>query len=143
MNKPFHFCKFCLMTVNIGEIIKTKALEKNLSQEKLGRLINKTKQNVNDIFKRKSIDTDLLLKLCEVLQYNFFEHYYDEEPLKSMRNEEFETFKKLIGELTKSNEQKDDTITNLNKVINANEQLLNILQEERARYKKETNKKKF
>ncbi|HEX5149990.1 MAG TPA: helix-turn-helix transcriptional regulator [Parafilimonas sp.] len=131
------------MTVNIGEIIKTKALEKNLSQEKLGRLINKTKQNVNDIFKRKSIDTDLLLKLCEVLQYNFFEHYYDEEPLKSMRNEEFETFKKLIGELTKSNEQKDDTITNLNKVINANEQLLNILQEERARYKKETNKKKF
>ena len=143
MNTTISFCKFCLMSINIGEIIKAKTLEKNLSQEKLGRLINKTKQNVNDIFKRKSIDTDLLLKLCEVLQYNFFEHYYDEEPLKSMRNEVFDNFKKLIDGLTKNNLQKEDTIITLNKVISANEQLLTILQEERTRYKKEAARKKI
>jgi len=131
------------MPVHIGEIIKAKTLEKNLSQEKLGKLINKTKQNVGDIFKRKSIDTDLLLKLCEVLQYNFFEHYYDEEPLKSMRSEELEVFKKLVDELTTSNERKDEKIADLNKIIASNSELLHILQEERTRYKKEIGKKKF
>ena len=131
------------MPVNIGEIIRAKTMERNLSQEKLGRLINKTKQNVGNIFKRKSIDTDLLLKLCEVLQYNFFEHYYAEEPLKSMRSEELEAFTTLVNALTKSNEQKDEKIADLNTIIDSNKQLLTVLNEERARYQKEIGKKKW
>ena len=131
------------MPVNIGAIIKAKTLERNLSQEKLGKLINKSKQNVNDIFKRKSIDTELLLKLCDVLQYNFFEHYYEEEPLKSMRNEDLQRFKKLIDELTAGNAYKDEKIKNLNEIIESNRELLTILKEERARYKQEKGKRKF
>lgn len=39
--------------------------------------INTTKQNVYTIFKRQSIDTALLQKISEVLNFDFFKLYSD------------------------------------------------------------------
>src|SRR5258706_6887324 len=138
------------MPVHIGEIIKRVMLEKNLSQEKLGKLINKNKQNVGNIFKRKSIDTDLLLKLSEALHYNFFEQYYTEEPLKSMRSEEIEALKKSVEELTTEIGRKNREIADLrrtidtdNKLIDTNTKLVGRIEEENEKYKQEIGEQKF
>ncbi|WEK17836.1 MAG: hypothetical protein P0Y49_13615 [Candidatus Pedobacter colombiensis] len=72
----------------IGEFVKEIAESKNLKPSSLGRLINSTKQNVSDIYKRKTIDTELLLTLSIALDYNLFSFYDDKEPIASFRKAE-------------------------------------------------------
>ena len=63
------------MSIHIGEKIKQRAKELRMGPTELGQLINTSKQNVYGIFKRHSIDTDLLQKISKALQYDFFSHY--------------------------------------------------------------------
>lgn len=63
------------MEFHIGELIKKRAKERRIGPTELGKLINTSKQNVYGIFKRQSIDTELLRKLSEALEYDFFYDY--------------------------------------------------------------------
>lgn len=63
------------MEIHIGEIIKNKARELRIGPTELGEKINTSKQNVYGIYKRKSIDTDLLRKISNALGHNFFSYY--------------------------------------------------------------------
>ena len=110
----------CAMSIHIGQIIKERVTEKRLSQEALGKMINTTKQNVGNIYKRRSIDTQLLLKLCVVLEYNFFEVYYSEEPLKTMRQKEIEAFNNEIKALQNTIRQRDEKIRDLEEIMSSN-----------------------
>lgn len=123
------------MSIHIGQIIKERVTEKRLSQEALGKMINTTKQNVGNIYKRRSIDTQLLLKLCVVLEYNFFEVYYNEEPLKSMREKEVESFTNEIKALQDTIRQKDDHIKYLEEIKSSNNKIISLLEEEKEMYK--------
>jgi hypothetical protein len=60
------------MDLHIGELIKDKLKEQQISVIKFASLINTTRENVYGIFKRKSIDTDMLIKISITLKYNFF-----------------------------------------------------------------------
>jgi transcriptional regulator with XRE-family HTH domain len=124
------------MSIHIGQIIKEKVTEKRLSQEALGKMINTTKQNVGNIYKRRHIDTELLLKLCIVLEYNFFEVFYTEEPLKSMRGKETDVFTAEINRLKHTIQQKDERIRDLEEIMNSNKKVIAYLEEEREKYKK-------
>ncbi len=62
--------------VHIGDVICEKLEESNLSIAEFASCINRTRTTIYDIFKRKSIDTDLLLDISEVLGYNFLEEVY-------------------------------------------------------------------
>lgn len=46
-----------------------------LSVVEFGRRINCTRENVYNIFDRKSIDTEMLEKIGSVLNYDFFQHF--------------------------------------------------------------------
>ena len=109
--------------------------EKRLSQEALGKMINTTKQNVGNIYKRRSIDTQLLLKLCVVLEYNFFEVYYSEEPLKTMRQKEIEAFNNEIKVLQNTIRQRDEKIRDLEEIMSSNKKVITLLEEEKELYK--------
>lgn len=124
------------MSIHIGQLIKEKVTEKRLSQEALGKMINTTKQNVGNIYKRRSIDTQLLLKLCAVLEYDFFEAFYAEEPLKSMRKKELDAFNTEINNLQNTIKQKDERIRDLEEIMNSNKKVISLLEEEKAQYKK-------
>lgn len=63
------------MELHIGSIIKRVADEKRIGPTELGSKINTSKQNIYGIFKRQSVDTKLLLKLCHALEYDFFMEY--------------------------------------------------------------------
>lgn len=69
-------------TVHIGQVIKQKLEDSQLSVTDFANRINRTRSTVYDIFTRKSIDTDLLLKISEVLRYNFLEEVYLKKPGK-------------------------------------------------------------
>ena len=63
------------MEIHIGHEIKTRLLEIGMSKREFARRINKTSQNVYDIFERKTIDTGLLTTISQTLQINFFYLY--------------------------------------------------------------------
>ncbi|MDR2292092.1 MAG: XRE family transcriptional regulator [Prevotellaceae bacterium] len=65
--------------VHIGNIIRQKVNESSLTVTEFARLINKTRENVYDIYKRPSIDTALLLQISKILDYNFFKHFKEKE----------------------------------------------------------------
>ena len=48
------------------------------------RRINKSPQNVQDIFTRESIDTKLLLDISNVLEFNFFTLFLTDTDLKNL-----------------------------------------------------------
>jgi hypothetical protein len=61
------------MEVHIGKLILEKLKERGIKKSEFARRINKSRQNVQDIFKRQSLDTKLLADVSKVLDYNFFE----------------------------------------------------------------------
>lgn len=66
------------MALNIGEKIKQRAKELRIGPTELGKMINTSKQNVYGIYKRKSIDTDLLRKISKALNCDFFRYYIND-----------------------------------------------------------------
>ena len=60
------------MDLHIGKLIKDKLQEQQVSVIKFASKINTTRENVYGIFKRKSIDTEMLIKISIALQFNFF-----------------------------------------------------------------------
>jgi hypothetical protein len=84
------------MIINIGNKIKQVFDKKGMTISEFGRRINKSRENVYSIFKRKTIDTGLLHKISDVLEHDFFQYY------TGLRNE-VEKLKKensLLREMT-------------------------------------------
>jgi plasmid maintenance system antidote protein VapI len=62
--------------VNIGEVIKSKVKADEKSLSAFAKSIGKQRQNIEKtVFNKKSIDTDLLSLICEVLNFDFFQYY--------------------------------------------------------------------
>lgn len=80
---------------DIGKLIKKRLKERGLSNAEFARRINTHIRNVYDIFKRKSLDTELLTKIGDVLEYNFFQ-YYSMSDDKIFKVEESDTVYKTI-----------------------------------------------
>ncbi|MDD5572006.1 MAG: hypothetical protein PHD97_12725, partial [Bacteroidales bacterium] len=63
------------MYIHIGEQIKQRSRELRMGPTELSNLVNTTKQNIYGIYKRKSIDSDLLLRFSIILDFDFFQLY--------------------------------------------------------------------
>lgn len=61
--------------IHIGQQIKSVLDTKGISVTEFARRINKSRENIYSIFTRKSIDTNLLLNISEVLDYDFFKPF--------------------------------------------------------------------
>jgi hypothetical protein len=61
------------MEMHLGQMIKNRLKDTGMKKTEFARRINITSQNVYDIFKRKSIDSNLLLAISETLNFNFLE----------------------------------------------------------------------
>ncbi|MBE6319275.1 MAG: XRE family transcriptional regulator [Bacteroidales bacterium] len=64
--------------VHIGQLIKQELERQERSPLWLAKKINCTRPNIYHIFNSPSINTLILLRISIVLNYNFFEYYYDE-----------------------------------------------------------------
>jgi len=72
----FNFTIMKIERVNIGEVIKSKVKADEKSLAAFAKSIGKQRQNIEKtVFNKKSIDTDLLSLICEVLDFDFFQYY--------------------------------------------------------------------
>lgn len=107
------------MNFHLGKKIAEVAKSRGLSQAGLGEKVNTSKPGIASIYKRSGIDTDKLIQLTEALDYDFFKHIYENEPLKKHKEEELAIFKTEIDRLNHENEllkiivQKNDQILEL------------------------------
>lgn len=95
------------MAFHIGKIIRQRLEETGMNKSEFARRINTTPQNIYGIFKRKSIDTDLLKEISQVLEYDFFQYYSqvtfevheDGSPYSKDKTYEHKTVAELHSEL--------------------------------------------
>lgn len=104
--------------VHIGKKIEEKFLESGIKANVFAEKIGTVPRNIYHIFKKSSIDTILLKKICAALKYDFFRYYFDykldgpklikltsEQPKRMMISvevEDEEMREKLITILTKT-----------------------------------------
>jgi hypothetical protein len=109
------------MQLHIGEKIRDKAQEKRIGPSELGRMINTSKQNIYSIFRRKTIDTELLLKLSKALDHDFFQLYIEKKDVKPDRKAATITISKQeLAELKKELEiykEKCELLEKLNRFL--------------------------
>lgn len=101
----------------IGKIIKRIAESQGVSQEQLGTSINRSKQTVSNIYKRSTIDTELLKSISKTLNHDFLSYYYQEEPYKSFRDEQEEIWIEKLETLKRESDLKDKIISNLEEML--------------------------
>jgi transcriptional regulator with XRE-family HTH domain len=72
------------MAMHIGEEMRIRVKERGMSVVTFAARIGRSPQNVHKLFKQQSIDTQLLRKASEALDYNFF-HLLGEDLDKKMK----------------------------------------------------------
>lgn len=63
------------MHVHIGKEIEEKYHKSGMKLSEFAKRINTSSRNVYSIFTRAEIKTDQLIKICEVLEFDFFALY--------------------------------------------------------------------
>lgn len=131
------------MEIHLGKEIESTAKGKGLSQGKVAELIGDIQQNVGNDYKREHLPIDKILKYSEALNKNFVAFYYDEEPLKSYREQEFAEWQAKINELQEKLNQaekllasKDEAVAAMTETVTTQKELIETqrkLIEERTR----------
>lgn len=67
-----------LPMIHIGTLIEAELRRQERSVSWFARKLCCERSNVYSIFHRKSIDTDMLLRISKILNRNFFEEYFTE-----------------------------------------------------------------
>lgn len=68
--------------IHIGNLIKAELAKQERTISWFARKLYCDRSNVYDIFKRESVDTELLLRISLILKRNFFLLYIDEFELR-------------------------------------------------------------
>ena len=70
---------------DIIENIKERLKEKEISKSSFAKMIGIQRQNVNKlVFDRNSLDTDMLIRISEALDHNFFQYFKSEDDRNKM-----------------------------------------------------------
>jgi hypothetical protein len=80
--------QYLQMAVHIGELIQKEVESKRLTYKEFGALIHRNEKTIPDIYDRATMSIDLLITISAALKKDFFNFFYAEEPLKSLRNDE-------------------------------------------------------
>ena len=66
-----------IFMLHIGKLIEEELRRQERTVSWFARKLFCDRTNVYDIFQRKSIDTELLLRISIILNYDFFRYYTD------------------------------------------------------------------
>jgi hypothetical protein len=99
--------------IHIGKKIKEVWRKSRLKGTEFASMINRDRQVIYDIFKRESIDTELLQQISKVLNHDFFSYYSGDLPLVIepkttfgyASKEEVADLKRMMGNLIQEFEQ--------------------------------------
>ncbi|MEP7371743.1 MAG: hypothetical protein ABI675_00045 [Chitinophagaceae bacterium] len=92
-NKPIH----------IGKIIQAEVESKRLSYKDFGALIHKNEKTIPSIYNRATMSIDLLVTISVALKKDFLKFFYDEEPMKSIRDDDFVSLNRQVDKMVEEN----------------------------------------
>ncbi|GCC51298.1 hypothetical protein SanaruYs_15210 [Chryseotalea sanaruensis] len=123
-------------SVHIGELIQQVFEQKATKLSDFAEQLGTVRQNVYRIFKKRHLDTGLLLRISQVLEHNFFQYYCQEGEQDSLKDlqltklddelnlatKEISYLKKIIALMEERAElvqQVEKEITKANKAVEA------------------------
>ncbi len=118
------------MAIEIGLKIKEIFDQRNIKLTDFADELGTVRQNVYRIFKKRHLDTGLLLKISQVLDHNFFQYYVNESPPADP--EQQNQLRKLSDEATECQRQLElarKEIDYLRKIIKLMEEKAELVQQ--------------
>src|SRR5687768_8593924 len=91
------------MAVEIGHKIKEVFDHQHIKLTDFADELGTVRQNVYRIFKKRHLDTGLLLKISQVLNHNFFQYYVTDSGAANPQNSE--QMQRLLTEATETGRQ--------------------------------------
>lgn len=85
------------MTVEIGQKIKEVFDKRQMKLTDFADELGTVRQNVYRIFKKRHLDTGLLLKISQVLDHNFFQYYVSTPPTEYGNQDALVDLKKTLN----------------------------------------------
>ncbi|MCT2407901.1 transposase [Chryseobacterium antibioticum] len=67
--------KFNFKNIHIGECIRERVEEMEISMIRICSFHKATEEEINAMYARKDLDTEVLLRWCKLLEYDFFRIY--------------------------------------------------------------------
>jgi len=64
-----------IKNIHIGSLIRSKVEEHQISIERICRFFGSTEGDIEKMYHAKSMDTDILMKWCKLLRFDFFRFY--------------------------------------------------------------------
>ncbi|KPE52940.1 helix-turn-helix domain-containing protein [Chryseobacterium indologenes] len=61
--------------IHIGQMIETLVSEQGVEIQRICNFFKSSEEDIQQMYKTKSIDTEVLLKWCKLLEYDFFRVY--------------------------------------------------------------------
>lgn len=72
---PHYFCVMAKNNIHIGQLIQAQLEADKRSVSWLAREIGCTRNHIYKIFKKTSLDSDLILRISKAMQFNFFKYF--------------------------------------------------------------------
>jgi hypothetical protein len=118
------------MKVEIGHKIKEVFDSQNMKLTDFADELGTVRQNVYRIFKKRHLDTGLLLKISEVLNHNFFQYYTSNaETTDPQQTEQVRKLVKDASEYLRQLELAKKEIDYLRKIIKLMEEKAELVQQ--------------
>ena len=112
------------MATHIGKKIEEQAAIQNLAVAELSERLNTTRKNIYNIFNREIIDSSLLLACCKVLDHDFFQYYYDFEPLLKYKQAYIKQWQDKLDAISESLEKAEYALDVQKELTETQRQLL-------------------
>lgn len=64
-----------LKKLNIGLLLKESVEQNGLEMQRICRFLNASEEDIHKMYTSSSLDTDMLLRWCKLLEYDFFRLY--------------------------------------------------------------------
>jgi transcriptional regulator with XRE-family HTH domain len=118
------------MKIDIGQKIKEVFDARNMKLTDFADELGTVRQNVYRIFKKRHLDTGLLLKISQVLNHNFFQYYVELPQSKDdPDSEQMQKLKTESGEFQRQLELAKKEIDYLRKIIKLMEEKADLIQQ--------------
>jgi|SRR5688572_22625217 len=114
--------------IEIGQKIKEVFDSRHMKLTDFADELGTVRQNVYRIFRKRHLDTGLLMKISQVLDHNFFQYYLS--PPNSMdENEAVSTIKRELTDYANQLELSKKEIDYLRKIIRLMEEKTELIQQ--------------
>lgn len=67
-----------MQDIHLGTLVRRKMRERGISINEFAEAIHCDRTNVYNIFKRKSMDVQLVVRISNALNYDFLQYYHQE-----------------------------------------------------------------